>query len=111
MDRGSNKHSPRVDDEMSAETRGIVQGSTTGGRAEEWKMAEPFGEDQELGDGNSLTRFGTYVGRVFPAGREALLASATELNAPDDVLERIDNLPPDTTYENVAEAWRATQAG
>ena len=45
MDRGSSKHSPRVDDQMAGEVRGTVQG-TAGARAEEWKMAEPSGEDQ-----------------------------------------------------------------
>ena len=45
MDRGSSKHSPRVDDQMAQEVRGTVQG-TAGARAEEWKMAEPSGEDQ-----------------------------------------------------------------
>ena len=45
MDRGSSKHSPRVDEQMDQEVRGVVQG-TAGARAEEWKMAEPSGEDQ-----------------------------------------------------------------
>src|SRR4051812_27143030 len=45
MDRGSNKHSPRVDDEMAHEVRGNLQG-VAGGRIEEWKTPEPSGEDQ-----------------------------------------------------------------
>jgi hypothetical protein len=39
MERGSSKHSPRVDEEMKQEVLGTVQG-IAGGRAEEWKMAE-----------------------------------------------------------------------
>jgi hypothetical protein len=45
MERGSSKHSPRLDDEMSQEIRGTVQG-VNDGRAEEWHEAEPPGEDQ-----------------------------------------------------------------
>jgi hypothetical protein len=114
MERGSSKHSPRLDEEMAQEVRGTVQG-TVGGRAEEWKMAEPSGEDQPdttiaPADGD-LSRFGTYLGRIFPADREALLASARGFEAPDDVLRRLETLPPGTTYENASEVWRATRAG
>ena len=112
MDRGSSKHSPRVDDQMADEVRGTLQG-TVGGRAEEWKMAEPSGEDQPgLGEpaGDEFSRFGRYIGRVFPADRDAVAESARELNAPDDVLARVDRLPPGTTFQNVADVWRASSA-
>ena len=45
MERGSNKHGSRMDDELSEEVRGEVHG-IPGGRAEEWHLAEPSGEDQ-----------------------------------------------------------------
>jgi hypothetical protein len=110
MDRGSSKHSPRLDDQMAGEVRGTIQG-TVGGRAEEWKMAEPSGEDQPgLGEneGDGFSRFGTYIGRVFPGDRDAIANSARELLAPDDVLARIDRLPPGTTFQNVKEVWKAS---
>jgi hypothetical protein len=115
MERGSSKHSPRLDEQMADEVRGTVQG-TTGARAEEWKMAEPSGEDQPSTstvqpDGNDFSRFGSYLGRVFPADREALLDSARGFEAPDDVLDRLSELPSGTTYENAAQVWEATQAG
>ena len=45
MERGSNKHSARMDDALDAEVRGLVTaGHDT--HAEEWKSAEPSGEDQ-----------------------------------------------------------------
>ena len=126
MDRGSSKHSPRVDEQMSQEVRGIVQG-TAGSRAEEWKMAEPSGEDQPqvslvpgeenvrgepngVGSpqGEAFSRFGTYIGRsAFPGDRDALEKSARDLEAPDDVLDALRTLPPGTTYQNVAEVWHA----
>jgi hypothetical protein len=120
MDRGSSKHSPRLDEEMAQEVRGIVQGGS-GARAEEWRMPEPAGEDQpevsEILDdgpggpaGEQLSRFAGYIRRsALPGDREALLGSARELNAPDDVLERLATLPPGTTYHTVTEVWRATQ--
>jgi Protein of unknown function (DUF2795) len=127
MDRGSNKHSPRVDDEMASEVRGIVQG-VAGGRAEEWKTAEPSGEDQPQvsvvpeeeygrdapnGVGNAaaeeLSRFGSYIGRsALPGDRAALEKSARDLEAPDDVMDRLAQLPEGTTYQNVFEVWKAT---
>jgi uncharacterized protein DUF2795 len=130
MDRGSNKHSPRVDDQMAAEVRGTVQG-TAGGRAEEWKMAEPSGEDQPqvslvpegeyargepngVGSphGEAFSRFGTYIGMsALPGDRDAVLRSARDLEAPDDVVARIETLPAGTTFRNVAEVWKASQAG
>jgi hypothetical protein len=126
MDRGSSKHSPRVDEQMSQEVRGTVQG-TAGARAEEWKMAEPSGEDQPEAtlvpdegygrgepdgvgspQGEAFSRFGTYIGRsAFPGDRDALERSARDLEAPDDVLEALHTLPRGTKYQNVAEVWHA----
>jgi hypothetical protein len=124
MDRGSSKHSPRVDEQMAAEVRGMVQG-VAGARAEEWKMAEPSGEDQPsvtaapnegrgepagVGNPEEFSRFGTYIGRsALPGDRQALLESARGLDAPDDVIARLQRLPENTTFQNVAEAWRAVQ--
>jgi hypothetical protein len=129
MERGSNKHSPRVDDQLENEVRGTLHG-TAGGRAEEWRVAEPPGEDQpEItlvpeggygrgepgGVGNAeadqLSRFGRYIGKsALPGEREALERSAHDLNAPDDVLEALHRLPPRTTYRTVTEVWQAIRA-
>ena len=112
MDRGSSNHSPRLDEELAAEVRGTVQG-TVGGRAEEWHMAAPSGADQPQASlvpepQDDFSRFGTYLGRVFPADREALLDSARGFEAPDDVISRLESLPPGTTYTNAAEVWEET---
>jgi hypothetical protein len=126
MDRGSSKHSPRVDDQMADEVRGTVQG-VAGARAEEWKMAEPSGEDQpevtvvpdqddSLGEpggvGNpaaeQFSRFGSYIGRAaLPGDKSALIRSARDLDAPDDVLAVLEGLPDGATYRTVAEVWTA----
>lgn len=46
MDRGSDKHSPRVDDEMDRETSSMTQGSPIEARADEARMKEPAGDDE-----------------------------------------------------------------
>jgi hypothetical protein len=47
MQRGSDKHAPRVDDEMERETRSMTQGSPIESRAEESRLKEPL-DDPEL---------------------------------------------------------------
>jgi hypothetical protein len=103
-----------MDDQMSSEVRGEVLGKP-GGRAEEWHLAEPSGEDQpdttELLDGDEsedFSRFGRFVGRsALPGDRAALRRSAEDLHAPDDVLADLDRLPDGTVFNNLAEAWTA----
>jgi hypothetical protein len=113
MERGSNKHAARVDDRMSDEVRGEVQGNP-GARAEEWHMAEPSGEDQpattellDLTEAERFSRFGRYIGlSALPGDRDALRRSAEDLQAPDDVLDDLDRLPEGRTFQNLAEVWR-----
>jgi hypothetical protein len=78
LERGSDKHSPRIDEELDlddAETRA------------------------------DIARFLTPS--VFPADREALLADAEGNQAPAEVLERLEALPAGRAYENVQEVWSA----
>jgi hypothetical protein len=123
MERGSSKHSPRVDEEMKHEVRGTVQG-VAGGRAEEWKMAEPAGEDQpdatraveaEAANDmsrNDMSRFGRYIGlSAMPGDRDALRRSAEILAAPDDILADLDALPDNVTFHTVTEVWAALGRG
>jgi Protein of unknown function (DUF2795) len=132
MERGSDKHGPRLDDELEHEVRGLLQGQTNDGRVEEWHDPEPAGEDQpEVGDfpdpGDDLpggapsgitaaeadrrARFASYLNRsLFPADRAKLRAAAGAANAPDDVLAVIDRLP-DGEFVNMAEAWQAAGGG
>ena len=114
MERGSSKHSPRVDDEMAHEVRGMVQG-VTGGRVDEARLPEPAGEDQPEASGvldateaNDISRFGRYIGlSAFPGDRDSVRRSAEALNAPDDVLADIDSLPAGQEFQNVAQVWHA----
>jgi hypothetical protein len=118
MERGSSKHSPRVDEQMKQEVLGTVQG-IAGGRAEEWKMAEPAGEDQpdatraiDAASANDLSRFGRYIGiSAMPGDRAALRRSAETLEAPDDVLADLDTLPEGVVFHTVTEIWAALGRG
>jgi hypothetical protein len=118
MERGSSKHSPRVDEQMKQEVLGTVQG-VAGGRAEEWKMAEPAGEDQpdatraiDAASANDLSRFGRYIGlSAMPGDRAALRRSAETLEAPDDVLADLDTLPEGVVFHTVTEIWAALGRG
>jgi hypothetical protein len=44
MQRGSDTHGPRLDDEMAHEVEGMVRGNRPS-RAEEWRDPEPAAED------------------------------------------------------------------
>jgi hypothetical protein len=117
MERGNSKHSPRVDEQMNQEVLGAVQGITES-RAEEWRMAEPPGEDQPeptrvLNESsNELSRFGSYIGlSAMPGDRDALIRSAEVLTAPDDVLSDLNRLPEGVIYHTVTEIWSALGRG
>ncbi|WP_433301324.1 DUF2795 domain-containing protein [Actinoplanes sp. CA-030573] len=113
MDRG-NKHGARIDDRMSDEVRGEVQG-VPGGRAEEWHMAEPAGEDQpqpterlDVDENEEFSRLGRYIGlSALPGDRDKLRRSAQDLLAPDDILADLDRLPAGTEFRTVVEIWQA----
>ncbi|MEG3633739.1 DUF2795 domain-containing protein [Micromonospora palythoicola] len=128
MDRGSSKHSPRVDEQMSQEISGLVQGPGTGGsRVDEFRVPEPAGEDQpepttapagDLRSGapqgmtsedvEARSRLGRFITmNALPGDRAALLANARENEAPDDVLAALERLPESTRYQTVSEVWAA----
>jgi hypothetical protein len=114
---------------MAHEMRGVVQGGPVGGRAEEWREAEPSGEDQpeyslvpEPGAGHrggapfgmtpdereARSRLGRYLNRsAFPADRSTLTAAARAAQAPDDVVNALAHLAPEGRYQTVSEVWAA----
>jgi hypothetical protein len=60
MERGSHKHSPRVDEEMERETRSLTQGAPVEARSDESRMEEPAGDEEpapeEIVDGRRRSR-------------------------------------------------------
>ncbi len=130
MQRGSDKHSARMDDALEAEVSGLVtSGHDT--HAEEWKSAEPSGEDQpevDLSGNGDLhggvpdgmteadveerSRLAAYLGKeVWPASGEQLVAVARARSAPDAVLERLTALPAGRVFGNLRDAWAALGGG
>jgi hypothetical protein len=130
MERGSDKHSARMDDAMEAEVRGMVNaGRDT--RAEDWHSPEPSGEDQpdvdRVPDGTLAggvpagmteadvelrSEIATFLGKeCWPCDAEQLLFKAAEMNAPERVLNRLRDLPPGRIYDNMQDVWTALQGG
>ncbi|MFG2057400.1 DUF2795 domain-containing protein [Micromonospora sp. NPDC048930] len=128
MERGNSKHSPRVDDNMRQDVSGLVQGPGAGGsRVEESRQPEPAGEDQpepktltagasrggnpqgmSMDDVEGRSRLGRFITMTaLPGDREALVANARENQAPADIIEALEGLPPDIPYETVSEVWAA----
>ena len=51
MERGSDKHTPRLDDELDHETRAMTQGSPSEARSREERMKEPPGDGEPTPEG------------------------------------------------------------
>jgi hypothetical protein len=125
LERGSDKHSPRVDEQLDHDTRSLRQGAPVESRVEEHREQEGPGEDQPTPDARltggrataasldlddaearaDIARFLTPS--AFPADREALLADAEANHAPATVVERLQALPAGRAYENVQDIWGA----
>jgi len=127
MERGSNKHSPRLDDEMEHEVEGMMTADRPT-RAEEWLEPEPAGEDQadpgrlEAPEGQQpgvprgmtqeevdlRSELGEHLPRaVFPADESALLAHLVDTNAPDRLQQLVRQLPTGRTYDHLGAVVQA----
>lgn len=126
MERGSDKVSPRQDDELKHDVQGLVKGGH-GTHAEEWKGSEPSGEDQpdvdlspdstlsgatpagmSAGDVEGRSELATYVGQApYPVVREQLLELVIDNHAPDRVVDTVRRLPAGRTFATLSEVWEA----
>lgn len=130
MERGSDRHSARMDDALKGETEGLVRaGRDT--HAQEWKTPEPSGEDQpdlDRAPDSTLTggvptgmteadvegrsELAAHLDRsVFPALGTVLVDNARENNAPDAVVEQLRRLPAGREFQNVGEVWTELGGG
>ncbi|RZU74672.1 uncharacterized protein DUF2795 [Micromonospora kangleipakensis] len=128
MERGNSKHSPRVDDNMSQEVAGLVQGPGAGGsRVEESRQPEPAGEDQpepktvtagasrggnpqgmSMDDVEGRSRLGRFITMTaLPGDRAALIANAQQNAAPADIIAALEGLPEGIRYQTISEVWAA----
>ena len=127
MERGS-KHSARMDDAMGAEVEGLIR--TGHDSRADWNSPEPSGEDQPdvdmVPDGTlaggvpdgmteddveQRSELAQYLGRVWPATSEQVLAVAVDNEAPDAILSTLRHLPPGQSYANLQELWSAISGG
>jgi hypothetical protein len=126
MERGSDKHGRRLDEELADETRSLVQGAPTESRVEEHREQEPPAEGEPVPDAlltgdrgipredvlthdeiEARTELARHLEpSVFPADRVALLASAERQNAPGAIIEALSGLP-EGTFEHTEAVWEA----
>jgi hypothetical protein len=127
MERGNNKHSARLDDEMEHEVQGMMTAERPT-RAEEWKEAEPAGEDQPDPGRHDVTdehqpavpdgmtpegvelrsQIAAALPRsVFPTDESGLLSHLVDSNAPDRLRQLIAQLPSGQVFHQVGEVVRA----
>ena len=128
MERGSDKHSARMDDALEAEVSGLIRAGHDN-RAD-WNSPEPSGEDQpdvdlvpngtQAGGGpdgmteqdvERRSELAQYLGRVWPATSEQVLAVALENDAPDAVASTLRHLPPGQSFANLQELWATISGG
>jgi hypothetical protein len=128
MERGSDKHSARMDDALEAEVSGLMRAGHDN-RAD-WNSPEPSGEDQPdvdlvpngtlaggVPDGMSeddverRSELASLLGRIWPATSEQVLFVATENEAPEDILSTLRHLPPGQSFQNLQELWATISGG
>jgi hypothetical protein len=128
MERGSDKHSPRIDDGLEHDTRPLTQGSPSEARADEGRHQDGAADDEPTTDAllsgdlhpeqtsesgldhdeaEDRSRLAAYLRpSIWPADREAIVGCAQEVNAPPDLIERLRNLP-DGTFSHTEAVWEA----
>jgi hypothetical protein len=127
MERGSSKHSARLDDEMEHEVEGYMTAERPT-RAEEWKETEPVGEDQvdpgrlespeglQPGVPAGMTQqdvrlrseLGEHLPRsVFPTDESGLLGHLVDSNAPERLQQLVRQLPTGQVYQQLGEVVQA----
>ena len=128
MERGSDKHSPRIDDGLAHDTRPLTQGSPMESRADEARQQEGAADDEPTTDAllsgdlhpgeqqdalldhdeaEARSRIASYLRpSIWPADRGELVACAQDLQAPAEVIDQLSQLP-EGTYTHTEAVWEA----
>jgi hypothetical protein len=118
-ERGSTRHSARVDEELQGEVESLVRGAPVEARVEESRQMEPAAEGEPNPDGittvddvelRSLLAVSLRPS-AFPGDRARLLEVATEEHAEDRVLEWLAFLPAAHEFDTVQSVWEALGGG
>jgi hypothetical protein len=127
MERGSDKSSPRVDEELEKQTEAMERGSPVPSRSEAFREYEGATDDepqadarlsgdrgltQEEGLGPDELEARSELARhldpsIFPAERAALLDDARANHAPEQLVRALEGLPENRTFPNVEAVWEA----
>jgi hypothetical protein len=111
VERSSDRHSPRVDEDLDRLTRSVTHGAPVESRAEEEREQEgPADREPQLPQDEVQAR--SELARwlrpsAFPADRSGLLAAARDEQAPEPVAETLGRLPAGVAYDNVEQVWEA----
>lgn len=128
MERGSDKHSARMDDALAHDVDGLIRSGHDS--REDWNSPEPSGEDQpdvDLVPNGTLaggvpdgmtevdverrSELASYLGRLWPATREELVRVATDNEAPDAVIAQLHTLPMGQQFANLQDVWAMLSGG
>jgi hypothetical protein len=111
MERSSNKHGPRLDEQLARESESIVHGTPESSRVEEFRQTEePAVDEQGLPVAPVVARreLSRHLdAHVFPTSCARLLENAAANEAPDTVLELLRGLNPETVFGTAHEVWQA----
>ncbi|MDB1089985.1 DUF2795 domain-containing protein [Streptomyces sp. ACA25] len=116
----SNHLSVHRDDEVKREMQGALRGDRPT-RSDEWRSPEPVSDDDRqpawspdpgLHTEEQDETFRSELARhlrpsIYPAGREDLLRTLQDENAPDGLLDTVAELPREGSYVNVQEVVTA----
>ncbi len=128
MPRGSDKHSPRIDEGLANDTRSLTQGAPYEARADEGREQEGAADGEPTTDAllsgdlhrgqrqealldhdeaEARSRIASYLRpSIWPADRGELMACAREMNAPSEVIDQLSRLP-EGTYSHTEAVWEA----
>ena len=111
MERGSDKHTPLVDDQLKKDTEPLERGRSMATRVEESREAEPGASRRtqpDVPDEELRSRIARWLHRVdYPADRGRLIDEARRNNAPPGVLDALERLPDGRIFETVQQIWVA----
>jgi hypothetical protein len=109
MQRESDKHSPRLDDEMAHEVASMTNGaSAEESRAREDRVhEEPTEDDVQTGLDRRAELARHITAAAWPAARDDLVETARLERAPQEILESLRRLPAQARFDNVQEVWSA----
>ena len=106
MPRESDKHNPRVDEEMKKEALSFTQGAPVESRAQESREKEdPADPAPDIH--HEIARY--IEGAIFPAERDEIINDARQMGAPDEVVARLQRLPTGR-YESFRDVWQRLSA-